>query len=451
VAVRVGKQTKWISGLTEKTTCKDIVTGVLLTTGELDCPKDQVHLHFALVEVWRGVSKVLSPSASILRIWQAWAHEQASVSFVVKRIRHPKLEEANHVQPGGILPCKTRLEEMRQSVREADVGQASRKKVARRTSSLARRHQRGADTLHPKAAERSREELRVGIQARMRMMMSQKETIERELAKLQLLELEECPDTLRPTAPLLPPKPIRRDTADTSQDSGVDSGVVTDDGEARVNQEETGSNYCYIDNGLELRPPPENLELLLHSMERVERLNQRLEQTEEEIVALRFELSMLSESEKTRVASPLQCFNLEVTKYREINARLLEEITENRSRLEKTGEEHEAAKKLVKRVEFDINLVEREGKRLEEGLHQLRQLDENTASAFFGGTETKEKEGDGDSEKIEIDFDCLDEEEEVTLTDFGLAETPLPPSLPPSPSLPPLIPPSPSLPSSTLV
>ena len=55
-------------------------------------------------------------------------------------------------------------------------------------------------------------------------------------------------------------------------------------------QEETGSNYCYIDNGLELRPPPENLELLLHSMERVERLNQRLEQTEEEIVALRFGL-----------------------------------------------------------------------------------------------------------------------------------------------------------------
>ena len=140
---------------------------------------------------------------------------------------------------------------------------------------------------------------------------------------------------------------------------------------------------------------------------------------------------MLSESE-ARVASPLQCFNMEVTKYREINARLLEEITENRSKLERTGEEHEAAKKLVKRVEFDINLVEREGKRLEEGLNQLRKLD--SKSAAFGGVETKEKEVD--SEQIEIDFDCLDEEEEVTLTDFGLAETPLPPLLPHSPSLP---------------
>merc|ERR550517_1505650 len=154
------------------------------------------------------------------------------------------------------------------------------------------------------------------------MMMAQKETIERELAKLQLLELEECPS--RPAPPLLPPKPVRRETADTSQDSGVDSGAVTDDGEAKVTQqgkEETSSNYCYIDEGLELRPPPENLDLLLHSFIRVERLNQRLEQTEEEIVALRFppgnshlnldflfprfELSMLSESE-ARVASPLQ-------------------------------------------------------------------------------------------------------------------------------------------------
>ena len=53
-------------------------------------------------------------------------------------------------------------------------------------------------------------------------------------------------------------------------------------------REETGSNYCYIDGGLELRPPPENLDLLLVSIQRVDRLNQRLEQTEEEIVALRF-------------------------------------------------------------------------------------------------------------------------------------------------------------------
>ena len=86
---------------------------------------NQVHLHFALVEVWRGVSacfnssfdqtsfvhfldithfllfwkisggeqdfneynpnqvsKVLNSSASILRIWQAWAHEQVKIWYI---------------------------------------------------------------------------------------------------------------------------------------------------------------------------------------------------------------------------------------------------------------------------------------------------------------------------------------------------------------------------------
>ena len=122
------------------------------------------------------------------------------------------------------------------------------------------------------------------------------------------------------------------------------------------------------------------------------------------------------------MASPLQCFNLEVAKYREINARLLEEITENRSKLERTGEEHEAAKKLVKRVELDINLVEREGKRLEQGLNQLKQLDK-VAAAF----ETREKESRGvDCQQIEIDF--------------GFAETPLPPHIDHLAHLPPSLP-----------
>ena len=71
---------------------------------------------------------------------------------------------------------------------------------------MARRSRGQGDTLHPKTGGRSkeqgqghgnrgsdiesrnREELRMGIQARMRMMMAQKETIEKELLKLQVKE-----------------------------------------------------------------------------------------------------------------------------------------------------------------------------------------------------------------------------------------------------------------------
>jgi len=506
IAVTIGKQTKWISGLTETTTCNDIVTGVLISTQQKDCPREQVHLHYALVEVWRGVSKVLSPSSSILAIWSAWAEEQPDVSFIVKRIRHPKLAEdknqtlgpkilpkdpelankthvqANktHLPPSSnpVLPnkspiltrlddssipvpsSKTRLEEMRQSVREVDVAQA-RKRVARRASSLARR-QRGPDTLHPRMADRSKEELRAGIQARMRMMMAQKETIERELLKLQRMEVE--------TAEEAPPPPLpRKEAADTSQDSGVDSGAVTDDGDARKPEaidgtakkhSQEGSHYSYIDGGLELRPPPDNLDLVILTMERVEGMNKVLGETEEEIVALGFELSMLADS-GSRVASPLDCFTTEVTRFREINAKLLQEITVNRGRIEETGARHEKATKMVKRVEFDINLVERESKRLEDGLQQLRELDrlpqlreleklpqlreleklpqikEQEKSHLKDVTNSEEVIADekvAEGEEIEIDFDCLDDEE-IKLTDFGLSDPDSfiePPKLPPN-------------------
>ena len=124
------------------------------------------------------------------------------------------------------------------------------------------------------------------------------------------------------TPPPLPRKEAADTSQDTSQDSGVDSGAVTDEGEARKPEaidgtakkhREEGSHYTYIDGGLELRPPPDNLDLVILTMEKVEGMNKELEETEEEIVALGFELSMLADS-GSRVASPLDCFTTEVTR-----------------------------------------------------------------------------------------------------------------------------------------
>jgi hypothetical protein len=222
---------------------------------------------------------------------------------------------------------------------------------------------------------------------------------------LQQLEQEARPP------PRPGPKPrLGSKLPDTSQDSGVDSGAVTDDGALQRGAVKQHS-YDYINTVVGLRPPPENLEEVLCSVERVERLNGRLERTEEDIVALRFELAMLTEPGGGRVDSPLDCFNTEVTKYRDINARLLEEITENRGRLQRAGERHEIKQKMVRRVEFDMNFVEREGRLLEEGLGRLEALE----------TQLEEEEEEAGQPELEIDFDCL--EEELILTDLGLAES----------------------------
>ena len=53
VPFRVGSSQKWISGISEDTTCRDILVAVLRAEQLLDCGEAVVHHHYALVETWR--------------------------------------------------------------------------------------------------------------------------------------------------------------------------------------------------------------------------------------------------------------------------------------------------------------------------------------------------------------------------------------------------------------
>ena len=64
IPFRLSSTTKWISGIAEDTTCRDILVAVLRAENILDCDEDIVHHHYALVETWRWVS--LNTQYSIL-------------------------------------------------------------------------------------------------------------------------------------------------------------------------------------------------------------------------------------------------------------------------------------------------------------------------------------------------------------------------------------------------
>ena len=55
IPFRIGSNQKWISGISEDTTCRDILVAVLQSESLLDCEEEVVHHHFALVETWRYV------------------------------------------------------------------------------------------------------------------------------------------------------------------------------------------------------------------------------------------------------------------------------------------------------------------------------------------------------------------------------------------------------------
>jgi len=397
IPVKIGRKTKWISGINETTKCVDIVTGVLKAESLLDVSESDVSIHYALVEMWRGVTKVLSGNSPILRIWKAWADEQSNVCFIVKRIRNPRHDRESSIsKPTGIGNVNL-IEKMRNHVKEEETTQKTKKKITRRNSSI-NRQRRPPDTLHPNAVNKNKKELCESIEEKMKVMLLQSESLKEEISKLQKLKMSMNPNEIQSrTQEVSSVISTRLRPRDQSQDTSEDSGIVTDDSEAKsvinnskyfeirrdssvshkkdryVSCEPRTENNKAPD--LPLKPPPDDplLYQWVGTMDKINKLNKLLEQKEEQIVALQYEYNMLKE-ERYLDPCPLDCFNTEVIKYREINAKLLEDITTNRKHIEKTSEETIASKKVINQLEFDINLVEREGKRLENGLSDIQNI-----------------------------------------------------------------------------
>lgn len=75
--------------------------------------------HYALLESWRGVTKLLNGNSPILRIWLAWAAEQPHVTFVVKRIRNPRVSSSSSKVLDDSVG-QNWIEKMRAQVRQRD-------------------------------------------------------------------------------------------------------------------------------------------------------------------------------------------------------------------------------------------------------------------------------------------------------------------------------------------
>merc|ERR1719400_2795751 len=88
---------------------------------------------------------------------------------------------------------------------------------------------------------------------------------------------------------------------------------------------------------------------------------------------MKFECEILTES-RTGEDSPNQTFNQEVGEYRRVNAALLRNIADNSTMLRGMKEESEERKREVARLEFDVNLIERESKRLESDLLKVKSI-----------------------------------------------------------------------------
>ena len=77
---------------------------------------------------------------------------------------------------------------------------------------------------------------------------------------------------------------------------------------------------------------------------------------------------MVTGTSHTAAPAPDQvvsCLDGEVARYRDLNARLLAEIQENKGQLAELGRTTDTRRKMVTQLEFDVNVIERESKRLQ--------------------------------------------------------------------------------------
>ena len=322
---------------------------MLVSTGLCDDDDNAAADHYALVEVWRGVCQVLRAETMILDLWRSWSGEQEHVYFEVKRLKHPRL---SHTGVRGEKSVENRLEKMRAELRSGQVNDEKKQKTRRlsRRNSSVNRPRRAPDTVHP--VMRRREEVVTNIETSVKDLVRRSEQLKLEIGRLESLETSEQEISRAKTE--------NHDNHDTS-----DSGIVTDDSETvRVN---TRKSYYE-----EVWATSDDVDTLLEETEKLNLINSRLENSEEQIIALNFEFRMLENVPGD--AHVLENFVGEVSQLRSTNADLLHEISENRDSIERVSDDKMRADKVVKQLEFDLNMIEKEGLRLQRSLTQLKQV-----------------------------------------------------------------------------
>lgn len=81
------------------------------------------------------------------------------------------------------------------------------------------------------------------------------------------------------------------------------------------------------------------------------------------------------------------CFDEEVKTFKELNVKLLKEIKDNSLLIENLQENSDERKKLITQLEFDVNVIERESKRLQTDLLKITQIGKDLHEETIVNTE----------------------------------------------------------------
>jgi Ras association domain-containing protein 9/10 len=82
IPVWIKEEQRWISGITDQTTCFNLIEALLVDEGiiETNCETELSKIDgYVITERWRQVEQILDGKTKILNIWMAWGAEQSEV------------------------------------------------------------------------------------------------------------------------------------------------------------------------------------------------------------------------------------------------------------------------------------------------------------------------------------------------------------------------------------
>ncbi|KAJ8865936.1 hypothetical protein PR048_033459 [Dryococelus australis] len=287
IPVWVNSRQRWVTGVGRKTTCDDVIA--VLTGGGGDDAKSEAGC-YAIMERWRRVERPLDGRSRILRVWEAWGDERGEVRLTLKRVDweadsgrgSPVASARRRKHRSGKLPWPARHETLH----------------PRRLAQLHR--ERSSDLHHASSASSKLPET---IERLMRLILAQGETIQSQLRRIQ--DREQQIETLegethRARVEKLGSNYLLETYLGASPDDKADdSGVTTDrtpltsspSDQKRSGEEDDGNDADDSeDDTKDSGQCLEELQARVELLEKLVKVNKRLEREEECLVRLHIKL-----------------------------------------------------------------------------------------------------------------------------------------------------------------
>jgi len=343
----VNNKEKWISGIVAGTTCGDVVKALLAAEGRLKGINEEQLDKFVMVERWRKVERPLKRDSCLLKIWQAWGAEARDVQFILKRV---STKEKGRRQGAKVKRTNSKLIKQLADFEKSKVAEVE-------------------------AGSEEVQHMQGNIQALLKIIISQRETIQSQLGTLKAKDMYlktldkslSCSDgreyVLRNYLEQIPEH--AEETLEESQDSGCGSGNDTQDSCTEAHTPDHTAEAPGTEAAAEVGADT----ILTNLFEKLFHLNQKLEVQEDDIFRLTLQMEAmvqtknsgaetLTREQETLLHSELQGAQDELDTMAKLNSRLGYEIKRNELALTNMMKNYDGRKQFASRLERDVDTCE---------------------------------------------------------------------------------------------